>query len=131
MLITRELDYALRILRALHRHGQLSAAAVAELEAMPKAITLKMLSRLHKAGLVASRRGAGGGYVLLRPCEELTLEDLLEAAGEPAPLNRCLREGYRCESCPDGDCGICRELRRIQEVLNGELRRTPLSELFA
>ena len=52
MLITRELDYAIRTLRALHRHGQLSAAAVAELEHMPKAITLKTLSRLHGAGIV-------------------------------------------------------------------------------
>lgn len=58
MLITRELDYAIRTLRALHRHGQLSAAAVAELEHMPKAITLKTLSRLHGAGIVESRASA-------------------------------------------------------------------------
>lgn len=131
MLITRELDYAMRTLRALHRHGLLSAGAVAELEHMPKAITLKTLSRLHSAGIVASRRGVGGGYFLLRPCGELTLLDLFRALGEPPVLNRCQRDGYRCENHPDGGCSICRELSRVQSVLDKELQRTPLSDIFA
>ena len=40
----REMDYALRVLRALHQNGQQSAAAIAQREHMPKAITLKLLS---------------------------------------------------------------------------------------
>ena len=131
MLITRELDYAIRTLRALHRHGQLSAAAVAELEHMPKAITLKTLSRLHGAGIVESRRGIGGGYVLRRPCRELTLLDLSQALDEPPLLNRCQKEGYCCENHPEGGCGICRELNRVQSALNLEFQRTPLSDIFA
>lgn len=130
MMITRELDYAMRTLRALHRHGQLSAAAVAELEHMPKAITLKTLSRLHGAGIVESRRGTSGGYVLRRPCGELTLLDLFRALGEPPLLNRCQKEGYCCENHPEGDCGICRELNRVQSALNLEFQKTPLSDIF-
>lgn len=49
MLVTREMDYALRILRALHQQGQMSAAAVAEQEHMQKAITLKLLQILTPA----------------------------------------------------------------------------------
>ena len=67
MLMTREMDYALRILRALYQEGQLSAAAIAQREHMPKAITLKVLKQLHAAGLVCSRRGSNGGYALLSP----------------------------------------------------------------
>ena len=111
MLMTREMDYALRILRALYQGGHQSAAAVAERECMPKAITLKVLKQLHAAGLVVSRRGPAGGYLL-------------------AEGNRCQREGYQCENRPEGDCGLCRELSRIQEVLDGELRKTPLSAIF-
>lgn len=130
LLMTREMDYALRILRALHRDGQLSAAAIAEQEHMPKAITLKMLKRLHAAGLVSSRRGPSGGYLVRRPCEELYLGDLFQALGEPVYINRCQRPGYRCENDQEAGCGLCRELSRIQNALDGELRKTPLSEMF-
>ena len=130
MLITREMDYALRILRALYREGQLSAAAVAQREHMQKAITLKLLNRLLAAGIVESRRGVSGGYFLRRRCEDMSIYDVFQIMGDPPLINRCQREGYPCENFPEGGCGICRELCRIQDVLNGELRRTPLSELF-
>lgn len=130
MLMTREMDYALRILRALCQDGQLSAAAAAEKEHMPKAITLKILKRLHAAGLVTSRRGSSGGYLLQRPCDELYLGDLFQALGEPVFVNRCQRPGYQCENRRPESCGLCRELSRIQGVLDGELRKTPLSAIF-
>lgn len=130
MLITREMDYALRILRALHREGLLSAAAVARQEHMQKAITLKLLNRLLAAGLVESRRGVSGGYFLKRRCEEMTIYDVFQAIGDPPLINRCQREGYRCENFPQGGCGICKELCRIQGALDQELRRMPLSDIF-
>lgn len=130
MLITREMDYALHILRALHQGGQLSAAAVAQREHMPKAITLKLLNRLLSVGIVESRRGVNGGYFLKRSCEELKIFDLLQALGDPPLVNRCQREGYSCENYPKGGCGVCRELCRIQDILNQELQRTPLSDIF-
>lgn len=130
MLITREMDYALRILRALHQEGQLSAAAVAQREHMQKAITLKLLNRLLAAGIVESRRGVSGGYFLKRLCEDLSIYDVFQAIGEPPLLNRCQREGYQCENFPKGGCGVCRELSRIQDALDRELRRMPLSDIF-
>ena len=51
MLITREMDYALRILRAMYQNGHMSAAAIAQREHIPKAVTLKVLKQLHAAGL--------------------------------------------------------------------------------
>ncbi|MCI8304800.1 MAG: Rrf2 family transcriptional regulator [Lawsonibacter sp.] len=130
MLITREMDYALRILRALHREGQLSAGTIAQQEHMPKAVTLKILKQLHAAGMVDSRRGSGGGYLLQTPCEGLYLGDLFHALGDPPLLNRCQQPGYRCENRPEGDCGLCRELTRVQQVLERELHKTPLSAIF-
>lgn len=124
------MDYALRILRVLHREGQLSAAAVARQEHMQKAITLKLLNRLLSAGIVESRRGVNGGYLLRRRCEEMNIHDVFQAVGDPPVINRCQREGYQCENFPQGGCGICKELCRVQDVLERELRRTPLSDLF-
>lgn len=128
--MTREMDYALRILRALYQDKQLSAAAIAEKEHMSKAITLKILKQLHSAGLVDSRRGPSGGYLPQHPCDKLYLGDLFQALGDPVFVNRCQRPGYQCENRRPGSCGLCRELSRIQTVLDGELRKTPLSAMF-
>lgn len=131
MLITREMDYTLRILRALHQGGQLSAAAVARREHMQKAITLKLLNRLLAAGIVESRRGVSGGYFLKRRCEEMNFLDIFQAIGDPPLINRCQREGYQCENFQKGGCSICRELSRIQDALNKELQQMPLSAVFS
>lgn len=131
MLVTREMDYSMRIMRALYHEGQLSAAMVAKRENMPKAVTLKLLKQLSAAGLVESRRGAAGGYLLARTPDELTMYDLLEAVGERILVNRCQQAGYRCENNAAGGCGMCTEFGRIQQVLDDALRRVPLSEVFA
>jgi Rrf2 family protein len=131
LLVTREMDYAMRVVRALDSlDGLATAAGVAELEQMPQAVTLKILKRLTTAGIVESRRGPAGGYRLRRSPEALTLYDLFRVFGREPLLNRCQAADYRCENYPDGDCGTCRELCRIQEILDAELRRTPLSRLF-
>ena len=130
MLITREMDYTLRVLRALHQNGPLSAAAIAQKENLPKSIALKILKQLRTAGLTDSRSGNRGGYRLSVPCEELYLGDLFQALEESPLVNRCQRSGYQCEARPEDGCGICRELTRIQAVLDGELRQTPLSAMF-
>ncbi len=132
MLVTREIDYTLRILRALCRHDgkRLSAAAVAQQEHMPRAITLKIMKRLHTAGIVESSRGAGGGYQLAQPCTGFTLYDIFSAMGNPILINRCQAAGYSCENLPPGSCGICREFSRVQTVLDAELQRTPLGDIF-
>lgn len=130
MLITREMDYALRTLRALHTEERLPASVIAQRENMSKAITLKILKKFHAAGLVASSRGASGGYFLCIPCRELYLKDVFNALEDRLYLNRCQRPGYQCENRPQGDCGLCRELWRIQKVLEEELGKVPLSIIF-
>ena len=131
MLVTREMDYAMRVVRALDSlDGLATAAGVAEREQMPQAVTLKILKRLTTAGIVESRRGPAGGYRLRQSPEALTLYDMFRVFGREPLLNRCQAADYRCENYPDGDCGTCRELCRIQEILDAELRRTPLSRLF-
>lgn len=130
MLITRETDYALRILRALYQKGQMSASAIAQREHIPKSITLKIVKQLHGAGIVESRRGPSGGYLLLEDCERMSLWDLLSALDEPVLLNRCQQHGYQCENLAPGECGVGQELSRVQRVLDEELKKTPLSTLF-
>ena len=64
MVITRETDYALRLLRVL-LDGELHAVRdIAESELVPQAFAYKILIKLSKAGLVRSVRGTAGGFRL-------------------------------------------------------------------
>ena len=130
LLITRETDYAIRVVRALHRGGQLSAREIAERENMPQAITCKMLRKLSKAGIVESRRGVEGGYILTHPVDKLYLYDLFKALDAELLLTECLEPGYDCANNRDGTCDVHRELCRIQQVIEDEMKKKPLAELL-
>lgn len=50
------------------------------------------MTQLRKAGLVVSRRGSGGGYILARPAEQITVAEIFRAVDAPSdfasrPLN--------------------------------------------
>ena len=130
LLITREMDYAIRVVRALHRGGQLSAREIAERENMPQAITYKRLRRLSKAGIVESRRGVEGGYILTYPVDKLYLYDLFKALGVELLLTECLEPGYDCANNRDDTCNVHQELCRIQKVIEDEMKQQPLAELL-
>jgi Rrf2 family protein len=105
--LNRKTDYALVALAHLARHAPdaeaaTSARAVAEAYGLPAAMLANLLKALHRAGLVASTRGASGGYYLARPAEAITLADVIAAiedgpvqvalccADEPADSDECL-----------------------------------------
>jgi Rrf2 family protein len=56
---------------------------ISERQAIPARYLEQIFQRLRRAGLVASRRGPGGGYVLARPPAEITLRDVVEAVEGP------------------------------------------------
>ena len=53
--------------------------AIAERHAIPSQFLVQILLRLKSAGLVASTRGAGGGYRLVRSPDDIALADIVEA----------------------------------------------------
>ncbi|GIE81877.1 Rrf2 family transcriptional regulator [Actinoplanes philippinensis] len=63
-------------------------------------ILRRSLGDLHKAGLVRSRRGAGAGFSLARPAEEITMLDVWNAVS-PEPL-LALHRTEPNQECPVG-----------------------------
>jgi len=83
MKISVQVDYACRVmaeLARLHGTGELAQIGhLAEAEAVPANFLARILLRLRDHGLIRSRRGNQGGYVLARPPEEISLFDILVA----------------------------------------------------
>jgi Rrf2 family protein len=81
--ISVKVDYACRVMAELARlHGSGELAQIehlAKAEAVPANFLAQILGKLRTHGLITSRRGNQGGYVLARPPEEISLHDILLA----------------------------------------------------
>lgn len=107
MQVSRRVDYALRAAINLARQTPGRASSVGEIsvhEAIPKKFLEKIIQDLIHAGLVVSRRGAHGGYILARDAGEISFRDVMEAVEGPIALNVCVGDRTVCSVSPT--CGM-------------------------
>ena len=130
-MITKETDYALRLLRALADGERHTAADLAEGELVPQPFAYKILKKLSKARLVQATRGAEGGWRLAADLEKTTLLDLMTAMEEDRSLSACMDPEYRCSwRARHGRCPVHCRLAAIQKKLDSELEAHSLAELL-
>ncbi len=110
MKITSSIEYATRLMVQLARvHGEqpLSADKLSRSENVPADYVNQLLLRLKRAGLVESRRGSMGGYVLAREPERVKLGDVLRAVEGRIFDNVCEKYASDADDCRhQGSCGI-------------------------
>ncbi|MCK5247801.1 Rrf2 family transcriptional regulator [Candidatus Bipolaricaulota bacterium] len=78
-----------------------SASPMAEQLCASEAHIFKVLQQLVRAGLLRSKRGPHGGYVLARPADEITLMDVYEVFEGPMRKDGCL---FGKPACSRLDC---------------------------
>ena len=134
-------DYASRALLSLALHGggegPTSVRDIAERTGLPQPYLEQILLALKGAGLVRSKRGVGGGYVLARAPEEITLSDIVSAVdgpivagdfGQPHTNGACDHEGQCVLLAIWGDAG--EHMRRFLESYHlGDLALMTRGEL--
>ena len=119
MLITRETDYALRVLRALSDGEQHTAGEISSTQLVPKQFAYKIIKKLD------------GGCRLAADLGKVTLYDLMAAMEEGSSVVACMDPAYPCpwrES--HGGCAIHCGLAQVQQKLNEELRAHDLHTLI-
>ena len=93
MRLSAKADYALRasVELASVGEGHVKAEALARAQSIPPRFLEQILLELKHAGIVASQRGAEGGYWLARPPAEITLADVIRAVEGPLANVRGVR----------------------------------------
>src|ERR1700693_2354766 len=98
MMFSTKAEYGVRVMVELARHvgvegrQPIPLAEIAAHDGLPLAYLEHLVARLRKAGLVDSRRGSRGGYMLARPASEITMAEGVEALeGSIAPIE-CISE---------------------------------------
>ncbi|MEO5680207.1 MAG: Rrf2 family transcriptional regulator [Acidimicrobiales bacterium] len=85
MHISAKAEYAMRALLTLAAEpgGPMTAERLATAQSLPVKFLENTLAELRRGGLVVSRRGAEGGYLLARPAAEITAADVLRLVDGP------------------------------------------------
>lgn len=146
MMFSTKAEYGVRVMVELARRGGDDAdglganpvplAEIAAGDGLPLAYLEHLVARLRKAGLVDSRRGSRGGYMLARPASQITMAEVVEALeGSIAPIECisqspdgsivCARESERDHVCPTKLLWT-----RVRMSIIGTLRETTLADLL-
>ena len=131
MIITKECDYALRIIRQLSDYEIQSVAVICKNESIPQKFAYKILNKLEKACLVKGVRGRTGGYKLVAELGGITLFDVIQSVGGNIMFNCCINEGVVCpNNSSEKRCLVHREFLRIQKSLEQELGGKSIKEIL-
>jgi len=130
MLLTREFDYGLRVIRSLADGEKKSGAEICSTEILPVSYGYKILKKLENAGILLSTRGQYGGYQLAKSLENITLYDIILALNESFLVFQCLEDRTMCPFLSENrPCGFHIEFQRIQDMLVEGMREKSMYDL--
>lgn len=134
MKIRQETDYAIRVIHALIKADgrPLLSKEIAASEGIPPNYILTIMCKLKAAGFVEmalKTKDHRGGYLLLTDPGRISLFDIITAFEGNIRINGCLSD--KCKNnCPNmANCQIRIEMKRINDVLNEELKKKSLLEI--
>jgi Rrf2 family nitric oxide-sensitive transcriptional repressor len=129
MRLTQFTDFGLRALMRLaaDTHRSFSTGDIAAEFGISRNHLTKVIRDLADAGFVQTQRGAGGGFRLARPPEEITLGEVVRRLEERQALVECFRDdGGCCALTPR--CRLKGKLAQAREAFMQSLDETTLAE---
>ncbi len=129
MKLSQSVSYAVHAALCLAQNPEVapvSCSRLAELGKMPERFLLQILRALAKKGILESTRGSGGGFMLARRPDEISLFEVIEAVDGPIvatlPLKNDLPHsaGERLHDV----------LRTVTENIRRELQAVRLSDVL-
>ncbi len=126
MNLSQKCQYAVRSMIELAKNygeGPLRISVIAEKQAIPARFLENILNELKSTGLIESRRGAQGGYILTKDPSEITVGDIIRLVDGPLDPVKCT-EDKNIPSCPlRSTCSLIdlwsRAKAAVEEVYDG------------
>jgi len=131
MLLTKEYDYGLRIIRALCDNQIKTVGNICDQEHIPHMYAYKIIKKLQNAGLVQNKRGPSGGYILIKPLDTFTMYDVAIAIDGNMFIFECLRSDKQCpNNSKTTPCSVHAEFIRLQGNLVSQMRAKSMAEIL-
>jgi Rrf2 family protein len=132
-MITQTVKYALQILGYLRSRGKerVRGDEIAQATGIPANYLSKILNQLRKAGIVDSRKGWGGGFMLRREALRLPITHIV-AIFEGRGAGRAQECVFGLSRCDERDpCPLHPFWESIRGTYQDMLRKTSIGDLTA
>ncbi len=130
MKLTRceELSILIAAELAAHDRQRLTLVDIGKSHGVSNAYLKKLIRGLRSAAIVESKEGIGGGYVLAKPATDITILQILQAAGS---TNDVIPPGKGVRQCPlQPDCLPARIKQQIENTFLTYCENVTLDQLI-
>ena len=135
-MLSKKTKYAIRALIALGEHfggESMNILSISQKEKIPKKFLEQILLEMRNAGFLFSKKGAGGGYFLLKNPAEINLVQVMRLTGGPIAQLPCVSLNFyrRCEECKEeATCGIRATFMSVRNATLKILSETTIADLI-
>jgi Rrf2 family protein len=136
-MLQKKTKYAIKALVTLARHYKdqkpLRISQIAETDHIPRKFLEAILVELRDQGIVNSKMGPSGGYILTKHPEEIMLSNIIRSTGGPIALLPCVSLNFyeSCHECPDeSTCALRDVVLKVREASIKILSKTSLADLI-
>lgn len=134
-MLTKKSKYALKALLYLAKRKDLvQISELSKEENIPQKFLENILLELRKHGLLASKRGKEGGYMLGKPPEEITFGQIIRILDGPLAYVPCvsIMAYQRCAECEDeATCRIRKVMKKLRDETASILDGTNLKDALS
>jgi Rrf2 family protein len=135
-MLSKKAQYSILALVKLAREynkGPVLISNISESENIPKKFLETILADLKQLGIIASKKGKGGGYYLIRMPQEINLAEIIRHVDGAIGLVPCVTYKYYqpCLHCKDeSTCGIRSIIKDIRDETVNILKNISLSDIL-
>lgn len=134
-MLSKKTKYGIKALTYICRHqnaGPIPIGVIAEAENISHKFLETILLILKKGGILASKKGKGGGYYLLKDPHTVFMSEIIRLLSGPIAMIPCVSLNFyeKCEDCPDEEtCGINRLMLEVRDSTLQVLKKKSLAQL--
>lgn len=135
-MLSKKAQYSILALVKLAKEfnsGPVLISTISSSEKIPKKFLEAILFDLKQTGILASRKGKGGGYYLIKNPSEINLADIIRHIDGAIALIPCVTYKYYqpCLHCKDEQtCGIRSVVKDIRDETVNLLKKITLADIL-
>ncbi len=131
-MVSQKCQYAIRaVFELARRHGEgpVKISDIAEAQAIPLRFLEVILSQLRRVGLVQSKRGAEGGYLMARRPERVTVGEIVKFMEGPQVPVACMTDKDAGGCILYGNCVFIGMWKRVAKAVSEVYDETSFQDL--
>ena len=136
-MLSKKTRYAIKALVILGQNfgeAPMQISKIASEEHIPKKFLEQILLDLRNAGLLYSKKGAGGGYGLVKDPAEIFVVQVLRLTGGPVALLPCVSLNFyqKCDECSnEATCGVRDVFLEVRNATLKILSETSIADIIS